>query len=89
MKAFQKAETLAPNNIRLQTRLASADGRWPGGVSIVDLERTLELAPTAPQFGEALFSLRGDRRSAKAADAIEKGGAARATRPWCKTSMDC
>jgi tetratricopeptide (TPR) repeat protein len=83
VKAFQKAETLAPNDVGLQTRLASARmGAGQAESAIVDLERTLELAPTAPQVGEALFFAAlatGDLH--KAADAIEKVRAAQGDTP--------
>ena len=83
VKAFQKAETLAPNDVGLQTRLASARmGAGQAEFAIVDLERTLELAPTAPQVGEALFFAAlatGDLH--KAADAIEKIRAAQGDTP--------
>ena len=58
--------------------------------AIDDLERTLGLAPTAPQVGEALFFAAlatGDLR--KAADAIEKVRARKAIPRWCGISMDC
>ena len=77
-QAFQKAEALAPNDVGRQTRLASARmGAGQAESAIGDLEHTLQLAPTAPQVGEALFFAAlatGDLH--KAADAIEKVRAA-------------
>ena len=83
VKAFQKAESLAPNDVGLQTRLASARmGAGQAESAMVDLERTLELAPTAPQVGEALFFAAlatGDLN--KAADAVEKVRSAQGDTP--------
>jgi putative PEP-CTERM system TPR-repeat lipoprotein len=72
VKAFQRAEALNPNDVGLQTRLASARmGAGHADAAMGDLEHTLQLAPTAPQVGEALFFAAlatGDLN--KAADAI-------------------
>ncbi len=66
---------LAPNDVGLQTRLASARmGMGEAESAMGDLEHTLQLAPTAPQVGEALFFAAlatGDLDKAK--DAIEQG----------------
>ncbi|HEX4365324.1 MAG TPA: XrtA/PEP-CTERM system TPR-repeat protein PrsT [Rhodopila sp.] len=76
--AFQKAETLAPNNVGVQTRMASV--RMSLGevdTAMGDLEHTLQLAPKMPAVGEALFFAAlatGD--TAKAADALAKVKAA-------------
>ena len=54
--AFQKAEAMAPNEIGVQTRLASV--RMSMGDpdnAMGDLEHTLELAPKLPSVGEAFF----------------------------------
>ncbi len=56
IKSFQKAQTLAPKDVSLQTRLAAARlGQGDLTDAIVDLEGTLKLAPTQPVVGEALF----------------------------------
>ncbi len=74
VKNFQKAESLAPNDIGLQTRLASA--RMSMGdidAALGDLEHTLNLAPKLPAVGEALFFAAlatGDLN--KASDALTK-----------------
>jgi tetratricopeptide (TPR) repeat protein len=74
VKAFQKAGSLAPGDIGLQTRLAGA--RMSAGqaeTALDDLEHTLQLAPTVPQVGEALFFAAlatGDLN--KAAEAVGK-----------------
>ncbi len=72
--AFQKAQAMAPNDIGLQTRLASARmGMGDVEAAMGDLEHTLQLVPKAPAVGEALFfaSLAsGDM--AKGADALAK-----------------
>ena len=53
---FQKAEALAPNDVGLQTRLASVRmGMGDVDSAMGDLEHTLELAPKMPAVGEALF----------------------------------
>jgi cellulose synthase operon protein C len=53
---FQKAQALAPNDIGLQTRLASVRmGIGEAEAALGDLEHTLELAPKMPAVGEALF----------------------------------
>src|ERR1700733_13136150 len=76
--AFQKAETLAPNNVGVQTRLASVRmGMGDVDTAMGDLEHTLELAPKLPAVGEALFFAAlatGD--TAKAGDALAKVRAA-------------
>jgi putative PEP-CTERM system TPR-repeat lipoprotein len=54
--AFQKAETLAPNDVGVQTRMASVRmGMGDVDTAMGDLEHTLELAPKLPAVGEALF----------------------------------
>jgi putative PEP-CTERM system TPR-repeat lipoprotein len=54
--AFQKAQTMAPNDVGLQTRLASARmGMGDVEAAMGDLEHTLQLVPKAPAVGEALF----------------------------------
>ncbi|MFL5256736.1 MAG: XrtA/PEP-CTERM system TPR-repeat protein PrsT [Rhodopila sp.] len=72
--AFQKAEALAPNDVGVQTRLASVRmGMGDVDAAMGDLEHTLTLAPKIPAVGEALFfaSLAtGD--PAKAGAALEK-----------------
>ena len=56
VKAFQKAQTLAPKDVSLQTRLAAARlGQGDLTDAIGDLQGTLKLAPTQPVVGEALF----------------------------------
>jgi putative PEP-CTERM system TPR-repeat lipoprotein len=53
---FQHAEALAPNDVGLQTRLASVRmGMGDVDSAMGDLEHTLELAPKVPAVGEALF----------------------------------
>ncbi|MBV9249028.1 MAG: PEP-CTERM system TPR-repeat protein PrsT, partial [Acetobacteraceae bacterium] len=83
VKAFQKAETLAPTDIGLQTRLASVRmGLGQADAARGELEHTLELAPKLPSVAEALFfaSLAtGDLN--KAADAIAKIRAAQGETP--------
>lgn len=72
--AFQKAEALAPNNVGVQTRLASVRmGMGDVDTAMGDLEHTLQLAPKMPAVGEALFFAAlatGD--TSKAADALAK-----------------
>jgi len=54
--AFQKAQAMAPNDVGLQTRLASARmGMGDVEAAMGDLEHTLQLVPKAPAVGEALF----------------------------------
>lgn len=54
--AFQKAQGMAPNDVGLQTRLASARmGMGDVESAMGDLEHTLQLVPKAPAVGEALF----------------------------------
>jgi putative PEP-CTERM system TPR-repeat lipoprotein len=72
--AFQKAETLAPNDVGVQTRLASVRmGMGDVDTAMGDLEHTLTLAPKIPAVGEALFFAAlatGD--TSKAGEALEK-----------------
>jgi putative PEP-CTERM system TPR-repeat lipoprotein len=54
--AFQKAQSMAPEDVGIQTRLASVRmGMGEPNAAMGDLEHTLELAPKLPQVGEALF----------------------------------
>jgi putative PEP-CTERM system TPR-repeat lipoprotein len=72
--AFQKAQSMAPNDVGLQTRLASARmGMGDVDAAMGDLEHTLQLVPKAPAVGEALFfaSLASGDMD-KAADALAK-----------------
>jgi putative PEP-CTERM system TPR-repeat lipoprotein len=72
--AFQKAQAMAPNDVGLQTRLASARmGMGDVDAAMGDLEHTLQLVPKAPAVGEALFfaSLASGDMD-KAADALAK-----------------
>ncbi len=72
--SFQKAEALAPNDVGVQTRLASVRmGMGDVETAMGDLEHTLELAPKLPAVGEALFFAAlatGD--TTKAGDALKK-----------------
>ena len=72
--AFQKAETMAPNDVGVQTRLASVRmGMGDVDTAMGDLEHTLELAPKLPAVSEALFFAAlatGD--TTKAGDALKK-----------------
>ncbi len=74
IQSFQNAETMAPNDVGVQTRLASV--RMEMGdvdTAMGDLEHTLELAPKLPAVGEALFFAAlatGD--TAKARDALDR-----------------
>ncbi len=72
--AFQKAESLAPNDVGVQTRLASVRmGMGDVDTAVGDLEHTLQLAPKLPSVSEALFFAAlatGD--TAKAADALDR-----------------
>ena len=74
MEAFQKAEALAPNDVGVQTRLASVRmGMGDVDTAMGDLEHTLKLAPKLPAVGEALFFAAlatGDMQ--KAGDALAK-----------------
>jgi putative PEP-CTERM system TPR-repeat lipoprotein len=74
IQAFQKAETMAPNDVGVQTRLASVRmGMGDVDTAMGDLEHTLELAPKLPAVGEALFFAAlatGD--TAKAGDALNR-----------------
>jgi putative PEP-CTERM system TPR-repeat lipoprotein len=76
--SFQKAENLAPNDVGVQTRLASVRmGMGDADAALGDLEHTLTLAPKIPAVGEALFFAAlatGD--TAKAGEALEKVRAA-------------
>lgn len=55
-EAFQEAQALAPQDVGIQTRLASVRmSMGEPGAAIGDLEHTLELAPKLPQVGEAQF----------------------------------
>src|SRR3984885_13177112 len=78
IQSFQKAETMAPNDVGVQTRLASVRmGMGDVDTAMGDLEHTLELAPKLPAVGEALFFAAlatGD--TAKAGDALAKVRAA-------------
>ena len=82
-KAFQKAQALAPNDVGLQTRLASArmgDGRSRGRDGRPGAHAATR--PEAPQVGEALFFAAlatGDLN--KAAEAIDKVRAAQGDTP--------
>jgi cellulose synthase operon protein C len=78
VNAFQKAQSMAPNDVGLQTRLASARmGMGDVESAMGDLEHTLQLVPKAPAVGEALFfaSLASGDMD-KAADALAKVKAA-------------
>ena len=74
VQSFQKAEALAPNDVGVQTRLASVRmGMGDVDAALGDLEHTLTLAPKIPAIGEALFFAAlatGD--TAKAGDALDK-----------------
>ncbi len=74
IQSFQKAEALAPNDVGVQTRLASVRmGMGDVDAAMGDLEHTLTLAPKIPAIGEALFFAAlatGD--TAKAGDALDK-----------------
>ena len=65
--AFQKAQKLAPNNVGVQTRLATARlGIGEPTAALGDLEHTLKIAPKVPAVGEALVLRRpGDRGHAQ------------------------
>ncbi len=83
VKAFQNAELLAPDDVGLQTRLAEARiGAGQAQSAMDDLEHTLQLAPTVPQVGEALFFAAlatGDLK--KAAEAVDKVRSAQGATP--------
>ncbi len=74
IQMFQKAQALAPNDVGLQTRLASVRmGMGDPDAAMGDLEHTLTLAPKLPAVGEALFFAAlatGDM--SKAQDALNK-----------------
>ncbi|MFL5254415.1 MAG: tetratricopeptide repeat protein [Rhodopila sp.] len=56
VQMYQKAQALAPNDVGLQTRLASVRmGMGDPDAAMGDLEHTLSLAPKLPAVGEALF----------------------------------
>jgi putative PEP-CTERM system TPR-repeat lipoprotein len=83
VKAFQKAQALSPNDVGVQTRLATVRmGMGQPGAAMDDLEHTLELAPKLPAVGEALFFAAlatGDMD--KAAEALAKVKAAEGDTP--------
>jgi len=83
VKAFEKAESLAPTDVGVQTRLATVRmGMGEPGVAMGDLEHTLQLAPKQPAVGEALFFAAlatGDMN--KTADALQKIKAAEGDTP--------
>jgi putative PEP-CTERM system TPR-repeat lipoprotein len=72
--AFQKAQAMAPNDVGLQTRLASARmGMGDVDAAMGDLEHTLQLEPKAPAVGEALFfAALASGDMGKATDALAK-----------------
>ena len=78
IQMFQKAEALAPNDVGLQTKLASVRmNMGDPDAAMGDLEHTLSIAPKIPAVGEALFFAAlatGD--TAKAAEALDKVRAA-------------
>ena len=56
LEAYQSARILAPDDVAVQTSLASLRvGIGQPRIAMADLEHTLALAPKAPQVGEALF----------------------------------
>ncbi len=81
--AFQKAQKLAPNNVGVQTRLATARlGIGEPTAALGDLEHTLKIAPKVPAVGEALFFAAlatGDMH--KATHALEQVRAAQGDTP--------
>lgn len=83
VQAFQKAQALAPNDVGLQTRLATVRmGLGEADAAMGDLEHTLQIAPKLPAVGEALFFAAlatGDLNKAK--DALEKVKAAEGDTP--------
>ena len=74
IQSFQKAAALAPNDVGVQTRMASVrTGMGDADTAVGDLEHTLQLAPKVPAVGEALFFAAlatGD--TTKAADALAR-----------------
>jgi putative PEP-CTERM system TPR-repeat lipoprotein len=74
VKNFERAQALAPQDVGLQTRLASVRmGMGDVETAVGDLEQTLQLAPKVPAVGEALFFAAlatGDPR--KVQDALAK-----------------
>jgi putative PEP-CTERM system TPR-repeat lipoprotein len=83
INAFRKAGSLAPNDVGLQTRLASVRvGADQAELAMDDLERILRSSPTIPQISEALFFAAlatGDLN--KAAEALDKVRRAQGTTP--------
>jgi putative PEP-CTERM system TPR-repeat lipoprotein len=71
MLNFRKAEALAPDDVGVQTRLASVRmGLGEVDTAVGDLEHSLRLAPKLPVVGEALFFAAlatGDAAKAEAA----------------------
>ena len=56
LEAYQAARILAPNDVAVQTSLASLRvGIGQPQIAMTDLEHTLVMAPKAPQVSEALF----------------------------------
>lgn len=74
VKYFEKAQAMAPQDVGLQTRLASVRmGMGEVDSAVGDLEQTLQLAPKIPAVSEALFFAAlatGDPK--KTADALVK-----------------
>ena len=57
VEAFRRAQLLAPDNVGVNSRLASAHLRaGETDAAIIDLERTLRLAPTDTAVSEQLFA---------------------------------
>ncbi len=71
VEAFRRAQLLAPDNVGVNSRLATAHLRaGETDAAIIDLERTLRLAPTDKAIGEQLFAAAlatGDVAKAEAA----------------------
>jgi putative PEP-CTERM system TPR-repeat lipoprotein len=69
--SFRRAQTLAPDNVGVNTRLAGALlGSGDTDAAVLDLERSLRLAPKDTGVGEALFYAAlstGDMEKAQAA----------------------
>ena len=74
VQSFQRAQSLSPNDVGLQTRLASVRrGQGDIEAAVGDLEHTLELAPKLPAVGEALFfAALASGNMDKAAEALKK-----------------
>lgn len=74
VRYFEKAQAIAPQDVGLQTRLASVRmGMGDVDAAVGDLEQTLQLAPKIPAVSEALFFAAlatGDPK--KATDALAK-----------------